>query len=350
MRLSLFPFMPEVQTLARNRSLLTEHEIVSVISFKQDAARMQAFARETGIPCTTSVEEGLQRADCLVLLRPPFSVPDWQKYGACIDCAARRGIAVHAGRGLIDDLPEEHCRAMIHPIQNAAPLARAGAVMELRSISTPVIAVAGLGENCGKFECQLELKRYLDGLGYRCTALCSNPLGVYAGMELLPDFLFDATVAFPEKVIGLNRYVDALCRDQDPDVLLIGVPGGVMPLSGRDTNFFLELPLVVSSALRIDEGVLTVYHIDGPLGFLDMLTKLCRERFSVPVGAFYMARQVATFDPDTESMQFLFLSDAYIAAHSAAIPADSRIALPLQEHSHVYKKVVENLQENLETV
>ena len=146
------------------------------------------------------------------------------------------------------------------------------------------------------------------------------------------------------------RVYGARAAQENRHVKPIGVPGGVMPLSGRDTNFFLELPLVVSSALHIDEGVLTVYHIDGPLGFLDMLTKLCRERFSVQVGAFYMARQVATFDPDTESMQFLFLSDAYIAAHSAAIPADSRIALPLQEHSHVYKKVVENLQENLETV
>ena len=146
------------------------------------------------------------------------------------------------------------------------------------------------------------------------------------------------------------RVYGARAAQENRHVKPIGVPGGVMPLSGRDTNFFLELPLVVSSALHIDEGVLTVYHIDGPLGFLDMLTKLCRERFSVPVGAFYMARQVATFDPDTESMQFLFLSDAYIAAHSAASPAGSRIALPLQEHSYVYKKVVENLQENLETV
>ena len=134
------------------------------------------------------------------------------------------------------------------------------------------------------------------------------------------------------------RVYGARAAQENRHVKPIGVPGGVMPLSGRDTNFFLELPLVVSSALRIDEGVLTVYHIDGPLGFLDMLTKLCRERFSVPVGAFYMARQVATFNPDTESMQFLFLSDAYIAAHSAASPAGSRIALPLQEHSHVYKK------------
>ena len=137
------------------------------------------------------------------------------------------------------------------------------------------------------------------------------------------------------------RVYGARAAQENRHVKPIGVPGGVMPLSGRDTNFFSELPLVVSSALHIDEGVLTVYHIDGPLGFLDMLTKLCRERFSVPV---------ATFDPDTESMQFLFLSDAYIAAHSAASPAGSRIALPLQEHSHVYKKVVENLQENLETV
>ena len=134
------------------------------------------------------------------------------------------------------------------------------------------------------------------------------------------------------------RVYGARAAQENRHVKPIGVPGGAMPLSGRDTNFFLELPLVVSSALHIDEGVLTVYHIDGPLGFLDMLTKLCRERFSVPVGAFYMARQVATFDPDTESMQFLFLSDAYIAAHSAASPAGSRIALPLQEHSHVYKK------------
>lgn len=46
----------------------------------------------------------------------------------------------------------------------------------------------------------------------------------------------------------------------DYDVIIIGVAGGILPVNRYVTNYFGEIPLIVSSALNIDINVLCLYH------------------------------------------------------------------------------------------
>lgn len=347
MRISFFPFTPEVEGLVRNISVLNSFEIFSIISFKEDMVKLKSYQDNTGIFCTTSVEKGLQQTDCLVLL-PKCLEPQWDKYYDCINYATQHNITIYGGQELVNRLPEEGYRNFANLLHNDVTLTSKIEDDKLLDANIPIIAVLGLGGNCGKFECELELKRYIDSLGYQCLALASNPLGSFVDMELLPDFLYDNSFSLPEKILRFNRYVHTLCVKRNPDVLLVSVPGGIIPLSETEANYFSEIPLIISMALHIDLGILAVYF-NTERKSLNKLVQLCQQRYSVSIKAFYLSRQATILDPETEKMQFMFLSDKYISNHSNE-GDDCYIATPLKDNSNVYKFIIQALQENIETV
>ena len=348
MRLSLFPYTPEVATLIRNRSALKKYVLHSIISFKEDLERLEKLNQQTGILCTDSIEAGLQQTDELVLL-PENIKTRWQKYYDCIDYAVQNGITIYGTSKLLDMIPEEKYKQLIQLIENTSGAEQMIINPSLFDIDIPVIAVTGLGENCGKFECELEVKQYIDSLGYQCMALSSNPLGVYAGMELLPNFVFSDKIALHYKIFLFNRYIYARCREEKPDVLLISIPGGVIQLSQNDRNFFFEIPIAISSAVHIDVTILTVYYANAPLNFLDQIANDCQKRFAMPIKSFYMARQLATMEPGNDFMQFFSVSDEYIISHRDKIASREDTAIPLEDHSKVYQRLIHILQNNLNT-
>ena len=77
MRLSFFPFVPEVEVLLRNRPALSKHEIFSIVSFKEDAAKLTQLKNTFSVLCTDAIELGLSQTELLVLLKPNFE--PWQQ-------------------------------------------------------------------------------------------------------------------------------------------------------------------------------------------------------------------------------------------------------------------------------
>lgn len=347
MRLSFFPFTPEVEQLARNKSILKNYEIGSVLSFKEDKMHLIKFQAQTGIPCFTSIEQALNSIDSLILLLKDCDL-NWQKYYDCIDYAVAHEISVYGGKEVIDSIPEERYRSLVCLIHNESTFKCQYSNEKLLEIDIPIIAVMGVGENCGKFECELELRQYIESLGYQGLFLSSNSLGKYADMVLLPDFLYDDSVSFPQKILRLNRYVYDLCNINTPDVLIVGVPGGIIPLSSTEANHFSEISLVISLALHIDAGVLAVYFTNKR-DYLNDLSRVCLQRYFAPIKGFYVSRQSAVMDPDSRTMQFMNLSDEYISEHCIK-SNEQYIATPIKNNNSVYQIIIQGLQENLETV
>ena len=124
-----------------------------------------------------------------------------------------------------------------------------------KEIDIPVISVMGLGENCDKFQLQVKIKKVIEKQGYRVLALCSNVLGGFLGMENLPGFLYSKFMSYPEKIIALNHWIHTKVKQQEYDVILVGCPGGVSEFEKYETNYFGELPLIISNALDVDIGL-----------------------------------------------------------------------------------------------
>lgn len=350
MKLSLFPFTPETEVLSRNIGMMTDHTISSVISFKEDATHLSMFAKGTDIFSTTSIEDAMQRSEALYLLDNIFSFK-WDKYHKCIEYAAKNSKPIYASKYLINEIQDEKFKPYIIRSDKIHLVKNEYADRRLFEIETPIVLILGMGENCGKFECQLELKKLLDNLGYHAEWLCSNPLGSLMGMYSLPDFLFDSTRSFPDKVLELNKYVFDLCNTKRPDILVVSAPSGIMPLTDKDTNYFGEIPLIISSALQVDYGILTFYYrLDASDGFLDRISQYVLQRYQINVPIYYMSRQMMEREQEGHRVKHLFLSDAYITKYESDYRASKNVATPLKDNTSVFETLISLLQDNLNTV
>ena len=352
MRCSLFPFTPEIEILLRHCDLLPTNDVIisNIISFKEDIHQLRRFREETGIQCTSSIDKSFQQSDAIVLLDNNQEYI-WDKYYACIDAAVALSKPIYAGRSLVKTIPDANRERYIERIEKFHILQNQYVDRRLFEISTPIIVILGVGENCGKFECHLELKTLLDSSGYHAEHLSSNPLGSLMGMKSLPDFLFNPFLSFSEKVLEINKYVFDLCSVERPDILVISIPGGIMPFTEKDTNYFGEIPLVISAALPIDYGIETFYYCtDNPENYLRRISQYTLHRYQINVAMFYMSRQMAAREQEGHKIGQLFLSDEYIMEHKGNINLPNNVAAPLKNNSTVFQSLIEKMQGNLNTV
>ena len=190
----------------------------------------------------------------------------------------------------------------------------------LYDLDTPVIGVMGQGKNCGKFHCQLLLSRILEN---ECQAvvLSSNPLGALYGFYTMPDFLYDS-IPFYEKVIKFNTYIRMIERKENPDIIIIGIPEGIVPFEQREFNHFAEYALVITSAITIDAGILCTYFVHGKLlskGIDDLMT-FCSTKFGMPMEAMCISNIYCEVPhSDISPIIYEFLDDSYMCKYGPNI-------------------------------
>ncbi len=124
----------------------------------------------------------------------------------------------------------------------------------------PIITVMSMGENCNKFEAQLDLRKKFQDKGYKVLQFGTKDYCNLFGFKKLPFFLMGKNISMDEKIYMLNYYINREVLKDDYDVFIIGVSGGLLPVNKYVTNYFGEIPLVVSSALNIDINLLCLYH------------------------------------------------------------------------------------------
>lgn len=126
---------------------------------------------------------------------------------------------------------------------------------KIRDITTPLILIAGVGMECGKFIVQLELMNQMISLKYPSSCITYNPLGYLFDMEV---FAYPLNISYPEIVYSINNVVsDIECNNsQDLEAIIINAAGGIFPINKVNTNDFGMLYHAYISSLPIDYVVL----------------------------------------------------------------------------------------------
>lgn len=78
-------------------------------------------------------------------------------------------------------------------------------------------------------------------------------------MEILPGFLFSEDLSFQKKIEMFNEWIYELQDGREADVIVLGYPGGILPLNEIEPNHYGEVPLVISNAVISDTGILAEY-------------------------------------------------------------------------------------------
>ena len=305
--LTVFPYNHDAETIINYRSELKESILGFISSFREDYQRISTLdASEKDFKYTTNYKNAIDHSDVLLLCDniQEFSIDAYCKR---LEYAVMTSKKILISRILLNEMELDIKDQRITILKKEHTMEKTYRTRELLDIPVPIIAIAGEGENCDKFSLQVGLKQYFEKHGYRAASMCSNFLGSMFGMNTLPDFLFDTKRSFEEKVIDLNHYIyDWVIQDQ-PDLLIVGYPSGVMPINQLYHNYFAELPMILSNAAPGDIGVFCLYFL--PLLNNELLKKYddyCTSKINLPISYFCISRQQLFYDMEKRRLEYRF--------------------------------------------
>ena len=152
--------------------------------------------------------------------------------------------------------------------------------------NAPIITVTGIGENCSKFETQLMVYRVLKESGYNVSVIGSRQGCGFLGIHDFPSFMFSPMYSETDKINNFRSYVCKLEKDEKPDVIIIGVPGGIMPLNERHNMGFGIICYEVLNAIKSDFNIFNLWCEDYNNEFLKEMENVMKYRFNTPIDCF----------------------------------------------------------------
>ncbi|WP_313559680.1 TIGR04066 family peptide maturation system protein [Ruminiclostridium cellobioparum] len=161
--------------------------------------------------------------------------------------------------------------------------------MTIKTLNVPVVFVLGIGERTNKFDIQLALRGYYTKNGYRVSQIGTRDYCEWAGFHSFPEFMFDKTLSEIQKIIFFNNYVKSIEITEKPDIFIIGVPGGIIPINDVLYQDFGILAYQISCAVKPDVCILSLYYEQYQQNLLDEINNSVRHRFGFEIDCLNLA-------------------------------------------------------------
>lgn len=176
-------------------------------------------------------------------------------------------------------------------------LKRLDSVSEEQQISVPVVFVAGTAPYTEKFHVQLALRKRLLDNGYKVSVIGSKPYGSLFGFHSFPFFM-NEIMDNTRKVILFKKYVKYIEMTEQPDLIVIGIPGAIMAINKKHYFDFGITAYMVSQAVSGDYVILNMlYGKKYTTEQLEELSRVCKYRLNFEIDSFHLSN--AWLDPST---------------------------------------------------
>lgn len=105
----------------------------------------------------------------------------------------------------------------------------------IRYIKKPIIYIAGFVSGTQKYEVLIHLYEQLMMQSVNCAAMTCNPLGYVMGIA---TYEHPENITYPHIVYQLNAVMDENSYNDDVDILLVDIPGGITKLNWHNKYNF----------------------------------------------------------------------------------------------------------------
>lgn len=158
----------------------------------------------------------------------------------------------------------------------------------LKQVSVPILLICGLSEYTNKFELQLKVRNEFLKRGYSVSQVGSKKYSSLFGMHNFPQFMFH-DIQESEKIYLFNSYVKQIEDTEKPEIIIIGVPGGVMPYDADHPNGFGVVNYLVSNALNVDCTLLSLSYNEYDESFWNFAANYMKFRYEYPIQSFHLS-------------------------------------------------------------
>ena len=169
-------------------------------------------------------------------------------------------------------------------------------------IDVPVITVMGISNDCQKMETQLFLRRKFNSLGYKVLQIGSRDNCELLGFHSFPQFMFKNHMSEIEKMNSFYNYIIDLIEIEKPDVVIIGIPGGIYPLNKNYNLNYGITAFEVCNVIQSDCNIVnmwcdtyteqlvqkmrnvTLHRLNAPIDFINLSNVTINKEFFMDRG------------------------------------------------------------------
>lgn len=274
---AIYPYNRKISSLIRYSELLSDYEIVSAIvpnGYDVNGKDVSILEKRSplGMLGTASFDEGISKCDILIVAETDENE---QLKKVIIKNILK---AMFQGKDIVSlyffSYEEEEMLAQMADIYsvNYKSYKQFNNINLPYSNSTeetyaPVILVTSLNEDCLKFDVELQMKNLLQDAGYKVSLIGTKHYSEMFGAYSFPHFMYDPSIDIEERIVKLNAYVRYIERSEAPQVIIVGVPGGLFPITEKLHQAYGRIAYEVGYALQADLCVCLMppqFNLDMP--------------------------------------------------------------------------------------
>lgn len=221
---------------------------------------------------------------------------------------------------------------------------------EICEIPIPVIFVYGTGPYTNKFEVQLALRKSFMDSGYSVSQVSTRREAQLFGFSSLPDNLINSKRTVKETVVALNRYFYSKYLNERPEVMIVGVPGGITQVNPMRFEEIGDMAFLMSQAVTPDISILCSYGHSLSEDHIQWLNNICKYRLNSPVSHFVLSNTDATLSFETHESEYMTVPMDFLRSDRILEPGSSInlfYALDKESMKQLGSAVVDELIQNL---
>lgn len=163
----------------------------------------------------------------------------------------------------------------------------------LLKISTPIVFVLGIYEHTSKLDTLLYLHKSAKDAGYRpLSILTKTNIFNLEDCHGFPKFMLNDGLSDKKKVLLFNHFIRKLELEKNADLILIGIPGEIMPINRMHYGNFAIMPYLVANAVSCDYAVLKLFNDFYTNEFAEKIRNYCTHKFAVDIDSFVVSETI----------------------------------------------------------
>lgn len=298
----LFPYNYNCCEILRYKDMLTEYEVIGVIApygwgvSGKDAGIVDG-GRDIGINILESIDYGQEFQGILIVADYTNEEIERAVLVYIADAISHNKEVIFATEvsKKIKELYSDQSEQITY-LTDKPPIIKHR--WKLLKINTPIVAIAGMNELTHKFKIQLEVNQYFRKKGYKVSHIGSKQYGELFGIHSFPDVMY-SDLNETEKIYCFNKFIKDIEKQEQPDMIIVGVPGGVMPYNEKFPGYFGITMFEVMQAIRPDVLIMSCLYENYNTEYFDNLATGIRYKFGIDVDAF----NISTFQVDTNESE-----------------------------------------------
>lgn len=161
--------------------------------------------------------------------------------------------------------------------------------MIIATFDTPIVLVCGMSEMTQKSEILLSVHSELSEKGYKVSTIGSKPYEINPSIHGFPMYMLKKNDEY-SKIVYFNNYIKSIEIKDRPDVILISVPGGVVPYDTKHNNNYGVLAYLVSQAIgNVDYAIFTMAYNNYDKDFFDFIYPYVKYRYGFDIDMFHLS-------------------------------------------------------------